>query len=59
MNGGIMVNLEKILTVDDLIVEYIVYKVKNGYDPKFLASEFMDFLQFFSEQNEGRRCNIR
>lgn len=54
-----MVNLEKILTVDDLIVEYMVYKVKNGYDPKFLASEFMDFLQFFSEQNEGRRCNIR
>ncbi len=42
-----MVNLEKNLTVDDLIVEYMVYKVKNGYDPKFLASEFMDYLQFF------------
>lgn len=45
-----MVNLEKILTVDDLIVEYMVYKVKNGYDPKFLASEFMDFLQFFERK---------
>lgn len=45
-----MVNLEKNLTVDDLIVEYMVYKVKNGYDPKFLASEFMDFLQFFESK---------
>ena len=30
MDGGIMVNLEHKLTVDDLIVEYMIYKVENG-----------------------------
>lgn len=45
-----MVNLEHKLTVDDLIVEYMIYKVKNGYEPSFLASEFMDFLHFFEKQ---------
>lgn len=30
-----MVNLEHKLTVDDLIVEYMMYKVKNGYEPSF------------------------
>lgn len=30
-----MVNLEHSLTVDDLIVEYMMYKVKKGYEPKF------------------------
>ena len=38
-----MINLEHKLTADDLIVEYMVYKVKNGYEPSFLISEFMDF----------------
>ena len=45
-----MVNLEHKLTVDDLIVEYMIYKVKNGYEPSFLASEFIDFLHFFEKQ---------
>ncbi len=26
-----------ILTVDDLIVEYMIYKVKNGYNPHFFS----------------------
>ncbi|MBE6149363.1 MAG: hypothetical protein E7170_01405 [Firmicutes bacterium] len=42
-----MVNLENKLTVDDLIVEYMMYKVKNRYEPSFLANEFIDFLSCF------------
>ena len=45
-----MVNLERKLTVDDLIVEYMMYKVKNGYEPSFLTLEFMDFLRFFESK---------
>lgn len=45
-----MVNLEHKLTVDDLIVEYMMYKVKNGYEPKFSTSEFISFLYFFEEK---------
>lgn len=45
-----MVNLEHKLTVDDLIVEYMMYKVKNGYEPSFLTSEFMSFLSFFESK---------
>lgn len=47
-----MVNLENKLTVDDLIVEYMIYKVKNGYEPSFLTSEFMSFLYFFESKME-------
>ena len=46
-----MVNLEHKLTVDDLIVEYMMYKVKNGYEPKFSSSEFINFLYFFEIEN--------
>lgn len=42
-----MVNLEHKLTVDDLIVEYMMSKIKNGYNPSFTVSEFIDFLHFF------------
>lgn len=42
-----MVNLEHKLTVDDLIVEYMMYKVKNGYEPVVSSGEFVDFLLFF------------
>ena len=45
-----MVNLEHRLTVDDLIVEYAMYKVKNGYEPKYSTSEFIDFLHFFERK---------
>ena len=47
-----MTNLEKKLTVDDLIVEYMICKVENGYEPKFSASEFLDFLHFFESKME-------
>ena len=47
-----MINLEHKLTADDLIVEYMVYKVKNGYEPSFLVSEFMDFLLYFESKME-------
>lgn len=45
-----MVNLEHNLTVDDLIVEYMMYKVNNGYEPQFLTSEFINFLSFFESK---------
>ena len=47
-----MINLEHKLTVDDLIVEYMIYKVKNGYEASFLISEFMDFLLYFESKME-------
>ncbi|MBE6156005.1 MAG: hypothetical protein E7164_04545 [Firmicutes bacterium] len=42
-----MRRVEKHLTVDDLIVEYMIYKIKHGYNPSFWASEFISFLHFF------------
>ncbi len=45
-----MVNLEHNLTVDDLIVEYMMYKVNNGFEPQFLTSEFINFLYFFNSK---------
>lgn len=45
-----MVNLEHKLTVDDLIVEYMMYKVRHGYEPSFLTSEFISFLYFFESK---------
>jgi len=45
-----MVNLEHKLTVDDLIVEYMMYKICNGYEPSFLIGEFMSFLEFFEKR---------
>lgn len=45
-----MVNLEHKLTVDDLIVEYMMYKIRNGYEPSFLTSEFICFLYFFESK---------
>lgn len=45
-----MVNLEHKLTVDDLIVEYLAHKVKNGYGTYIVGEEFMDFLSFFREK---------
>lgn len=45
-----MVNRENKLTVDDLIVEYMIYKVKNGYEPSFFTSEFITFLYYFEDK---------
>lgn len=54
-----MINLEHRLTVDDLIVEYAIYKVKNGYEPKYSTSEFIDFLHFFETKMEVDDVFIR
>ena len=45
-----MVNLEHKLTVDDLIVEYMMYKVENGYEPSFTTGEFIKFLLYFESK---------
>lgn len=45
-----MVNLEHKLTVDDLIVEYMICKVTGGYEPSFSGKEFIDFLHFFEKE---------
>ena len=45
-----MTNEKHELTADDLIVEYMIYKVKNGYEPSFFVSEFIDFLTFFESR---------
>lgn len=45
-----MVNLEHKLTVDDLIVEYMMYKVEYGYEPSFTTAEFINFLYFFESK---------
>lgn len=47
-----MVNRENKLTVDDLIVEYMIYKAKNGYEPSFFTAEFITFLYFFEDKME-------
>ena len=45
-----MVKNENKLTIDDLIIEYMIYKVKNDYEPQYSASEFMDFIHFFESR---------
>lgn len=45
-----MVNLEHKLTVDDLIVEYMMAKVNKGYETNFLTSEFISFLYYFESK---------
>ena len=45
-----MVNIDKNLTVDDLIVEYMMYKVNKGYEPQFSTLEFRDFLEYFKSK---------
>lgn len=45
-----MVNLEQDLTIDDLIVEYMMYKIKNGYEPSYTINEFIDFVHFFESK---------
>lgn len=38
------------ITVDDLIVEYMIYKVKHGYEPSFTTGEFINFLLYFESE---------
>lgn len=45
-------NCYKKITVDDLITEYIAYKVKNGYEPSFRGKEFIEFVNYFQSLME-------
>ena len=45
-----MVNLKHKLTVDDLIIEYMICKIENGYEPSFTAGEFINFLLHFESK---------
>lgn len=45
-----MVNLEHDLTIDDLIVEYMMYKIKNGYETSYTINEFINFVHFFESK---------
>ena len=45
-----MVNLEHKITVDDLIVEYAMARLKNGYNPNFKSSDFIKFLDLLKCQ---------
>lgn len=48
-----MVNLDHILTVDDLIVEYMMAKINNGYEVFFTISEFMELLHILNQQSRS------
>lgn len=45
-----MTNIKYELTADDLIVEYMAFKLKNGYEPSFSSVEFMQFLDYFEKK---------
>lgn len=45
-------NCDKKITIDDLITEYMVYKVKNGYEPSFRGNEFVEFVKYFQTKME-------
>ena len=40
------------ITVDDLVFEYLMYKVKNGYDPYFSLEEIVMFLDSFEFESD-------
>lgn len=42
--------IEHKLTIDDLISEYLMAKVNNGYEPNFTTSEFLNFLYYFDDE---------
>ena len=44
-----MLGRECVLTVDDLIVEYMILKIKNGYSPSYTIDEFMNFILHFEK----------
>ena len=40
------------ITVEDLITEYMISKVRGGYEPRFTGKEFLKFLNFFESKME-------
>ena len=49
MGVMVMINKEYRLTIDDLIVEYMILKIKFGYEPSYMIDEFMDFILYFEK----------
>ena len=47
-----MVNQEHTLTVDDLIIVYLIEKTKQGYIPEVTEEEFMNFLKYFTQKKK-------
>lgn len=47
-----MVKLKHMLTVDDLIVKYMIVKVELGYEPSYTIDEFISFLKYFTQYKE-------
>lgn len=47
MGVMVMINDGYRLSVDDLIVEYMIMKIKMGYYPWYMIDEFMDFVLYF------------
>ena len=47
-----MISLTHNLTVDDLIVVYLIQKIEQGYIPEVTEQEFMDFLQYFTTKKK-------
>lgn len=45
----VMINKEYKLTIDDLIVEYMILKIKLGYVPSYSIDEFMNFILYFEK----------
>ena len=45
----VMINKEYRLTIDDLIVEYMILKVRLGYESSYLIDEFMNFILYFEK----------
>lgn len=41
-----MVNLDKKVTIDDLIITYLAEKTKKGFIKGFTEKEFLDFLTY-------------
>ena len=40
------------LTVDELIIEYMIYRVRENYEPKFTVTSFMKFLDLLKTKME-------
>lgn len=47
-----MINKDYRLTIDDLIVEYMILKIKMGYESSYTIDEFMNFILYFEKYKE-------
>lgn len=40
------------LSINDLIIKYMLVKLENGYEPSFTMSEFEGLIKYYSEKNK-------